>query len=448
MTTRKGFKRLVRDRMARTGERYAAARRALVTAGEADPVTASSAVATPPDRGLLHPNSASIATVLASRGVVSPVSGAPLSEALIHGIGGGVGAGYILWEFQSHRGGGAILTLGFTNQWQYPGVPGWFGKTLQRLGVRVTVHETGGTKGARETLDRMVEAGEPAIAFVELRALGTWGLPDSLSGHSGYPVVVTGRTADGGYLVDDRGTAPLVVSEAAMTAARARIGSWKHRLLHLQPDGPLTVGHLRAAIEAGLADQVAHLSTGSDSFGLPAWRKWARMMTDTRHAKAWPRIFAGGTGLFAALLSIVEGVDGGIGPTGGHLRELQAAFLDEAAVILDRPALGEAADAWRAAGDLWDDLADAAVPGDLEGGAEAVEADEALHDAVMAGEPGRAEAREAATAVWVTRERYARSIPLSDLRIREVFADLGRRLEAIHAAETAAFEATRLATVR
>ena len=31
MTTRKGFKRLVRDRMARTGERYAAARRALMT---------------------------------------------------------------------------------------------------------------------------------------------------------------------------------------------------------------------------------------------------------------------------------------------------------------------------------------------------------------------------------------------------------------------------------
>jgi hypothetical protein len=40
--------------------------------------------------------------------------------------GGGVGPGYILWQFKTRET--AILTLGFTNQWQYPGIPGWFGK--------------------------------------------------------------------------------------------------------------------------------------------------------------------------------------------------------------------------------------------------------------------------------------------------------------------------------
>ena len=253
---------------------------------------------------------------------------------------------------------------------------------------------------------------------------------------------------DGGYLVEDRGTAPLVVPEPELAAARARIGSFKHRLLHLQPAGPIAAERLRAAIEDGLADQVAHLSTGSDSFGLPAWRKWARMMTDTRNAKGWPRVFADGAGLFGALLSIVEDVDGGIGATGGHMRELQGAFLDEAAAILDRPALTDAAAAWRSAGDLWEDLADAAVPGDLEGAAEAVEADEALHDAIMAGEPGRAAARKAAAVVWATRDRYARSFAMPEERVRDLFADLGERLEAIHAAETAALEATRRALVR
>jgi hypothetical protein len=375
--------------------------------------------------------------------VVSPISGAPLSEALIHGIGGGVGAGYILWEFESHRGGGTVLVVAFSNQWQYPAA--WFTKTLERLTVPVEVHETGGAKRAREALDGVLEAGEPAIVFVEQQAIGTWGLPDGLSGHSGYPVVVTGRTADGSYLVDDRGTAPLVVGEAAMAAARARIGSFKHRLLHLQPSEPLSGDRLRSAIEAGLDDQVAHLSTSSDSFGLPAWRKWARMLTDSRNAKGWPQVFAEGSGLFGALLSIVEGVDGGIGTAGGHLRELQGAFLDEAAAILDRPALADAAAAWRAAGDLWEDLADAAVPADLEGAAAAVEADEALHDAVMAGEVGRAAARKAAATVWATRGRYARSFPLPEARIRELFADLGERLDAIHAAETSAVEATRRA---
>ena len=78
-------------------------------------------------------------------------------------------------------------------------------------------------------------------------------------------------------------------------------------------------------------------------------------------------MFADGGGLFDALLSMVERVDGGIGAYGGHLRELQGAFLDEAAVILDRAGARPAADAWRAAGDLWQDLADAAVPADLDG---------------------------------------------------------------------------------
>ena len=163
---------------------------------------------------------------------------------------------------------------------------------------------------------------------------------------------------------------------------------------------------------------------------------------------SWSQVFADGTGLFGALLSIVEGVDGGIGPHGGHLRELQGVFLDEAAAILDRPALTDAAAAWRAAGDLWEDLADAAVPADLEGAAEAVEADEALHDAVMAGEPGRAAARDAAAVTWAIRDRYAQSFPLPEDRIRELFADLGQRLATIHAAETEAVEATRLAIVR
>jgi hypothetical protein len=443
MTTHKGFKRLVRERMATTGERYAAARRALLADTDGSPTPTATAVAARAGRRRLHPNSSAIATVLEARGVASPLTGEPLSEAVIHGVGGGVGAGYILWQFKTRDT--AILTLGFTNQWQYPGIPGWFGTTLERLGVPAELHETSGAKGARETLDGIIATGEPVIAFIDQQSSGTWGLPEELSGYSGYPVVVTGRTSDGSYLVDDRGDEPLVFDERTMAAARARIPSWKHRLIRLRPDAPLTADRLRRAIEAGLADQVEHLSSSSDSFGLPAWRKWSRMMTDTKHAKGWPRVFAGGTGLFGALLSIVEGVDGNIAAGGGHLRELQAAFLEEAVAILDRPALESAAAAWRGAADLWEDLADAAVPPDLDGAVDAVEADEALHDAVMEGEPGRARARDAAAQVWAARVRYARAFPLPEERVWELFTDLGRRIAAIHDAEVEAVEVTRRA---
>ena len=124
MTTHKSFKRVVRARMAKTGERYATARRALLGGapeGTQDP--AETAAGAYRYRGGLHPQTASLANVLAHLDLRSPIDGEPLSEATVLVLGGGLGAGYILWEFQARDG--AILTLGFINRWQYPAVPGW-----------------------------------------------------------------------------------------------------------------------------------------------------------------------------------------------------------------------------------------------------------------------------------------------------------------------------------
>ena len=443
MTTDKAFKRLVRARMAKTGERYAAARRALV-ASTADRTTTVADPGAPSGyrmRGGLHPETASLANVLANQGVVSGLTGEPLTEAAILGIGGGLGAGYILWEFQRH--GAPVLTLGFRNQWQYPWIPGWTGKTLDRLGIQPDTHETGGAKGAREALDAWLDAGLPVITWVDPQGLRTWGLPEAMSGYGGLVIVVCGRDADGAYRVDDRGRAPFRVPAAVMAAARGRVGSYKHRIATLRTTpGSIPAERLRAAMRAGLEDLVDHLHSPSDSFSLPAWRKWSRLMTDERNAKAWPRVFAGGRGLYGALLAVLEGVDGQVGPSGGHLRELYAESLDEAAVALEIPALSDAARAWRGVADRWEELADAAVPPDLNGAAQAVEAMETLHEAVMAGEPGRPRADAAAETAWAIRERHAEAVPLQPDRIAAIFQDLGDRLGRIYEAEADALEVT------
>ena len=447
MTTDKAFKRVVRARMAKTGERYSAARRTILGTATADERRPSANIAddaaTPGYRlrGGLHPETATLANVLANQGVVSGLTGQPLTEAAILGIGGGLGAGYILWEFKSH--GGPVLTLGFRNLWQYPWITGWTGKTLERLRIEFDDHETGGAKTARAALDARLDAGQPVIAAVDLQSIGYWGLPVAMSGQWGHTVVVFGRDAGGAYLVDDRGQAPFHLSPDVLAAARGRIGTFKNRIIGLRTTpGPIPEDRLRTAIRAGLEDQVAHLRAPSDSFSLPAWRKWARLLTDTRNAKAWPRVFAGGHGLFGSLLGLLEGVDGDVGPGGGNLRELYAASLDEAAVALDIPALNDAARAWRGVADQWEELADAAVPPDLDGAAEAVDAVETLHDAVRAGEPGRARVTAASEITWAIRQRYVDEFPLSDERVALIFADLGDRVAAIYAAEVDALEAT------
>lgn len=451
MTTDKAFKRVVRARMAKTGERYAVARRILVDGAmdghQAEPAVGVAAPSGYRMRGGLHPETATLANVLANQGVVSGVTGEPLTEASVLGIGGGLGAGYILWEFVAeHRGKihrGPVLTLGFRNQWQYPSIPGWTSKTLDRLGIEYEAHETGGASKARAALDARLDDGELVIASVDLQSIGIWGRPDDLAGHDGLVVVVLGRDADGWYLVDDRGARPLRVSPAVMAAARGRIGSFKHRIVGLRTTpGPITVERLRAAMRAGLEDQVDHLRAPSESFSLPAWRKWARLMTDRRAAKAWPRVFDDGHGLFGSLLDLLELVDGRVGAFGGHLREAYAVSLDEAAIVLENPALADAAQAWRGAADQWEELADAAAPPDLDGAADAVEALETLHEAVMAGEPARVRARAAADTAWSIRERYDRAFPLPSERVEAILRDLGDRLGAIHAAEVAALEAT------
>ena len=120
MTTRKGFKQLVRARAAKTGESYATARRVLLGDAGASASRPTDDARIGP-RGI-HPDTAAMATVLAAKGVVSPATGRRISEAILLVVGGGLGAGYILWEFESRKR--AVLTLGFRNQWQYPGLPG------------------------------------------------------------------------------------------------------------------------------------------------------------------------------------------------------------------------------------------------------------------------------------------------------------------------------------
>jgi hypothetical protein len=439
MTRQRALKRRIRERMAHTGEHYAAARRHFFD----DAVSATGAPARQVDgytlQGGLHPETASLASVLADAGVTSPADGRPYSEAMVLGLGGGLGAGYILWEFK--RGDRRIVTLGFRIDWQYP--ERWTMRAGDRLGVRLKVDRTTSAGAATRAMDEAFEAGRRPIVWVDAMEFGTWPMPDSVSGTWGYPVVLIGRSTEdpSTILVDERGDRPMRVSAGLLATARGRIGSYKHMQFTMMDAESLTLDGLRAAVRESIAGCADHLAKPSDSFSLPAWGKWSRMLTDRKNAKGWPRVFADGRGLFGALVSVTEAIDGGIGASGGHLRGLYADFLVEAATLLGDERLDDAARRWREAADLWDDLSDAVVPPDLPDGLAALEADEALHAAVREGEPGRGAAARASERLQAINDRHARSFPLSDERRDEHLADLAVRLGAIRDTEVAARDA-------
>ena len=341
MTTRKHLKSLVRERMRKTGERYTVARRHIVDADTSWEL-----------RGGVHGDTAVLANVLANLGVVAPHTGEPLTEAMVLGVGGGLGAGYILWQFEAHELRTRVLTLGFRRMWQYP--DRWARETTGRLGLHAELHETGGTRAAATALDAQLDRGLPAIAWIDTDTLGHRGEPQWRDGYGGPPLIVYERAGDH-YAIDDLSTRRELVPADRLAAARARVGSYKHRLITIDPERIEL--DLLPAVEEGLRLQVQHLSERSDSFSLPAWRKWARMTSDTRNSKGWPTVFADGLATGSLRASIYTEA-----AHGAHLRGLYADFLDEAAGLLGRESLTEAADAWRRAAARWEPIVDTALP--------------------------------------------------------------------------------------
>ncbi|TCK22608.1 BtrH N-terminal domain-containing protein [Pseudonocardia endophytica] len=424
MTSRKQLKIRVRARMARTGESYSTALRHV--AGPA-PETSVGGYRL---RGGVHPESASVANVLAHHGVRS--GGAELTEALVFGAAGGPGAGYILWEF-AHDDSRPVV-IGFSSQWQYHDRA--LLSSLERLGVPARVHRTAGSVGAAGVLAESLADGAPAIVWPDRVGLGYRHLPASMDGMGGHPVVVHGTSGDA-CLVDDRTLARLSVPADELAAARARVGSYRNLLVAPAPAGDVPVPVLQAALRSGIADCAARLAGTSTSFALPAWRKWSRLMTDAKAAKGWPRVFDDGRGLVDALASIWEGASPA-GMTGGHLRDLTADMLDQASPVIDTP-LDRAAAAWREAAGAWRAVAETALPIEVPAFARLRELTAAVQESITAeGDAGRDDAARDAAQLWALRAGLSAEPPLGPSERTDLFAALAGALGRVHDAERAA----------
>ncbi|HEY6628310.1 MAG TPA: BtrH N-terminal domain-containing protein, partial [Acidimicrobiia bacterium] len=245
MTQHKKLKQRIRARTDKTGESYTTARRQVVGVEEGTGTRLG-----------VDPDTSALSRILADSGVTGPTG--PLNEGLLLGIGGGLGAGYILWEFSpetvrksSHHSDGRrrVVITGFRNRWQYP--DRWADTVLDRLGVTFRREQTGSIARASQQLDEALASGKSVMADISVADLPYWHMPVVEAGCWGYPVAVTG-VEGGRYVVDDRSQGKLTVEAGALSIARNRIPSYKNRIVMIEESQQLGVVAVTNAIEAGL----------------------------------------------------------------------------------------------------------------------------------------------------------------------------------------------------
>lgn len=302
-----------------------------------------------------HWETGSIHNVLAYQGVTAPHTGQPFSEALLLGLSGGIAVMYFTFDYE---GFDPHVYLG--TRYPFDAVDGLIG----RLGIRADVRHTSSSRRARADLVETLDAGQPAVVWADAFSLPYNGwLPDEFG--LMMPIVVYGYDERQGVVnVADRAACPLTATPDQLAAARARQSSVQHRLMAL--DGSTGVPDLAAAVQDSIR---ACASLYFDkppkgprsNFGLNALQKWVRLLLDDGHERGWAAFFAPGAALYHALVNCFEAIELR-DACGSASRPLYADFLDEAALILDRPALREVGGAFRAAGTLWRKLADCLLP--------------------------------------------------------------------------------------
>ena len=381
--------------------------------------------------GGIHPETATMTNVLANQGFVSPCNGRPLSEAMVLGIAGGLGCGYILWEFKKYDA--AILVMGFQNKWNYTSE--FMQNFCNRVGVQAIFLETGGAKTAAKHLDEALADGRFPIAWVDQEKLPYFYLRPMYSGCFGHFVTVFGQE-NGRYLLDDRAKKPLDIDGETLSQARGRIGSYKNRLLLIEANSHEF--DLPAAVMAGLEDCVDYLSRSSQTFALPVYKKWARIMTDSKNKKGWPVVFKEKVGLYSTLRSLHEGIKL-FGTAGGGLRGVYADFLDEAKGILNLSGLGEAAEQYRQVAALWSAFADAVLPNDIAPLKETKALLAQKYGLFLAqGTNADAELGQLSQQLQDMEVELNGRFPFSDAQMHALFADMQAHLEKIYVAEQGA----------
>jgi hypothetical protein len=375
--------------------------------------------------------------------VRAPHSGLPYSEAMLFGLGGGIGFSYFVFEYKSARI--KTLTLGTRiTTLEESSRPQFLQTICERIGVPVRVlHSTSPAAASRGVRLALAE-GTPPIVWIDLS-----GPPYHFAPTAEYAAGVVYAWTDDRILLAGRSRRPLPFRRKSFEAARSSIGVPKTRAVFVQR--PDRAPNLAAAVLDAVRETRDQMARGIDigsfrgNFGLAALEKWAGLLTDDRDRKGWPRFFPAGRDLLTALLAVFVQIEMR-GRGGGAFRGLYADFLEEASEAGRRRRLKEAVEPFRHSARAWHNLARAALPNSVPALRQLRELT-ASREALLArqGAQGLEQASQLAEQARRLRRAGDEQFPMPAADVLDLLADLRRRVLQIHALEAAALQALRAA---
>lgn len=303
-----------------------------------------------------HWETGTVHNFYAYRGVNAPHTGQPYSEALLMGVSGGIVMGYFVFTYEGYDPMARILTRNTFDPWD---------TFLSRLGVAQHIqHTSKPEKGLANLLDTL-EEGVPAIVWADLFSLPYNAIPPDEQMWAMMPILVYGHENDAVWIAD-RAKVPLTVTPTALAAARARVKKDKFRLVTLDPPDE---GKLATAVTQGIWDCINLFTEkppkgSKNNFGFAAYQHWAEMLVKPKAKRSWAKEFPPGIKLYAGLTSAFTDIET-FGHEGGADRGKYADFLDEAGLILDKPALKPIAQQFRASQEAWHKLGMALLPDEV-----------------------------------------------------------------------------------
>jgi len=246
-----------------------------------------------------------------------------------------------------------------------------FTTILERLGIAQDIQQTNKAEIAERNLTHALESGLYPLVWADQFSLPYNDLSPADMMWNMIPSLAIETDGQSVAMVD-RSSQPFRVFMQELTRARGRVKEDKYKLMTL--DAPQTT-KLPAAVHKGICQTISLFTEeppkgGRDNFGFAAYKKFADLLVNTRNKHGWERYFAPGPRMFHALAG--SPVQPGLyhwvntwGTADGADRGVYADFLDEAILILKKPALKEPAEKFRESYGLWLKFADAALPGDI-----------------------------------------------------------------------------------